>query len=236
MSQPRLFSLTAILILISCVFSGARAQMQDRVELKTKLEALREQIAAKEKVFLAPSAQDLAAFEEFLRQPDTGMIRIMPSEKYDRNLFTRGGGAFYSFNRLTHDYTYGADILLTQGTLRAGLAGANFGFLVLLGDVPIEAVTVEHPGVRFLDTFKAPSAEPEAREQYRRAGTGFEAEGFAYRSSLPATVNRTYVVRSVNYDLSDLLIALRVTRQDSDGSLILAWKILERFPVPQLAR
>lgn len=235
MFRAKFFPSVAILILMSCAFSGARAQMQDRPKLKAKIESLRDQIGAKEKVFLAPSAEDLNSFQGFLRQPDTGMTRLMPSEKYDGSLLTRGGGAFYSFNRLTHDYSYGADILFEQGILRAGLAGANFGFLVQLGDVPVEAVTAELPGVRFLASFKAPSAEADAREQYRRAGTGFEADGFAYRSSLPATANRTYAVRSVNYGLSDLLIAFRVTRQDTDGSLILAWRILERFPVPQLA-
>ena len=236
MSHSKLFSPVTILALMSCVFAGASAQAQDRAKLQMKIESLRDQINAKEKVFLAPSAEDMAAFEGFLRQRDTGMTRLMPREKYDKNLLTRGGGAFYSFNQITHDYGSGADILLEQSTLHSGFSGASFSFLALLGDVPVDSVTAEGPGVRFLAAFKTPSAEPDAREQQRRTGAGFEADGFTYRSSLPATVNKTYAVRSVNYDFSDLLVVFRVARQDSDGSLILAWKILARFPVPQLAR
>ena len=207
MFHSKLFSSAAILVLICCVFSGARAQTQDRAGLQAKLESLRERLGAEEKAFLAPSSEDLATYQEFLRQPDTGMTRLMPREKYDKNMLTRGGGAFYSFNRLTHDYGKGSDILLEQGSLRAGFAGADFAFLGLLGDLPIEAVTEELPGVRYLASFKTPSAEPDAREQQRRTAVGFEAEGFAYRSFLPASLNKTYIVRSVSYSWSDLLVA-----------------------------
>jgi hypothetical protein len=215
---------------------GASAQLQDRTELQAKMESLRAQIQAKEKVFLAPSAEDLAAFAGFLRQPDTGMARLMPRETYDGNLLIRGGGAYYSFARLTNEYGFGSDIGLEQGQLRVGFAGADFGFLTSLGDLAINSVTAEHPGVSLLAEFKTPSAEAEAREQYRRAGAGFEADGFTYRSFLPASLNTTYALRSVDYGASDLLVAFRVTRQDADGSLTLVWTILKRFPVPQLAQ
>jgi len=236
MFKSRLFFSAVILIPISCAFSIAGIQKQDRAGLQVKLASQRDRLVEMEKVFLAPSAEDLSSLTEFLLQPNTGVTRLMPQEKYDQHLFTRGAGAFYSFSGLTHDYGKGADILLEQGAFRVGFAGANFAFLGLLGDLPLDAITVEHAGVRFLAAFKTPSLEPDAREQQRRTSAGFEAEGFAYRNTLPATVNRTYAVRSVNYGWSDLLIAFRVTRQDGDGSLILAWKILERFPVPQLAR
>jgi hypothetical protein len=200
------------------------------------MESLRAQIQAKEKVFLSPSAEDLAVFVGFLREPDTGMVRLMPRETYDGKLLIRGGGAYYSFARLTNEYGYGSDIGLEQGQLRVGFAGADFGFLTSLGDLPIDSVTVEHPGVRFLAEFKTPSAEPDARDQYRRAGAGFEVNGFTYRSFLPASLNGTYALRSVDYGVSDLLVAFRVTRQDADGSLTLVWTILKRFPIPQLAQ
>lgn len=204
--------------------------------MRAKMESLRAKIQVKEKVLLAASAEDLAAFAQFLREPDTGMARLMPREKYDGKLLTRGGGAYYSFARLTNEFGAGSDIGLEQGHLRVGFVGADFGFLTSLGDVAIDSVTAVQPGVSLLAEFKTPSAEPDAREQYRRAGTGFEADGFTYRSFLPPTVNTTYAVRSVNYLASDLLVVFRVTRQDADGSLILVWKILKTFPVPQLAQ
>lgn len=55
------------------------------------------------------------------------------------------------------------------------------------------------------------------------------------RSSLPARVNDTYLLRSISYSESDTLVAFRVVRQDEDGSLIIAWKLLKQYPPPDLA-
>lgn len=234
MQRSTWFASFLVPILVFGASIEAKAQLQDRSNLQSKMESLHTQIQAKEKVFLAPSAEDLATFGEFLRQPDTGIARLMPRETYDGKLLIRGGGAYYSFARMTNETGFGSEIGLEQGQLRVGFAGADFGFLTSLGDVAIESVTAEQRGVSLLAEFKTPSAEPDAREQQRRSGTGFEADGFTYRNVLPANLNTTYAVRAINYRLSDLLVVFRITRQDSDGSLILVWKILKRFPVPQL--
>ena len=231
------FLLLSLIAISSFCFAGApkaAAQMPDRAELLLKIESLRDQLKMKEAKFLAPSAEDLAAYSEFLKQPDTGMARLLPREKYYQSLLIRGGGAYYSFAKLTNEYGYGSDIELQQGKLQVGFAGADFGFLTSLGDVPIDAVIADQMGVRFLLSFSTPSLEPGARAEQRRASEGFLADGFAYRNSLGASLNTTYALRSINYRISDVLVAFRVTRQDTDGSLILVWKVLRKFPVPQL--
>jgi hypothetical protein len=58
----------------------------------------------------------------------------------------------------------------------------------------------------------------------------------SYTRRLPAEIGATYILRSISYDRSDLLAALKVVRQDTDGSLIIAWKLLKKFPKPELAR
>ena len=231
------FLLVSLLVLLCLIVAGApdaAAQSKDRAGLLVKLDSLRDQEQKKEANFLAATAEDLAAYSEFLKQPDTGMARLMPREKYDGTLLIRGGGAYYSFTRLTNEYGYGDDIELQQGKLQVGFAGADFGFLTSLGDVPIESITADDPGIHFLAAFNTPSAEAEARAQNRKSGEGFIVEGFTYRNFLPMTSNTTYGLRSINYGDSDVLVALRVTRQDTDGSVVLAWKVLRRFPVPQL--
>ena len=232
------FLLVSLIVISAFALAGApkaAAQSPDRVEILLKIESLRGQLQTKESRFLAPSADDLAAFSEFLKQPDTGMARLMPREKYDGNLLTVGGGAFYSFARLTNEYGFGSDIELEQGKLRVGFAGADFGFLAALGDIPIDSLSADQMGVQYLLSFNTPVLEPGARAEQRRAGEGFQVDGVAYRSFLDAGVNTTYALRSINYRVSDLLVVFRVTRQDTDGSLILVWKILRKFPAPQLA-
>lgn len=219
--------------LLICV--NVVAQSQDRAKVEKEIEALREQLKQKEEEFLAPSAEDRAQFAEFLLQPDAGLARILPREKYREKLTLREGGAYYSFTRLSNSYDRDPQIGLERETLHTGFVGADFGFLASLGDIPIETVGLDHKGVQYLATFMAPSIEPEAREQQRR-GAGFTTAGFVYKSSLPTIAGRTYIVRSIGYDRFDVLVAFRVVRQDQDGSLVLVWKKLKEFPTPFLER
>jgi hypothetical protein len=234
MFKPKLFSSLLLLSAIFCLAIGAAPQSQDRAKLEKKIESMMEKLREREKEFLAPSSEDQQGYAGFLRQPDTGLTRLLPREKYDGKLLTRGGGAYYSFPRLTHEYSLGSDITLEQNQFGVGFAGADFGFLTKLGDVSLDTISLEHPGVQFLSMFVPPSKEGEAREQYRRGHPGFEQGGFMYASRIPAAANVTYALRSICYRDSDILVAFRVIRQDSDGSMVLLWKILKRFPTPEL--
>jgi len=213
-----------------------QAQVANRSDIQARIESLRAELQQKENVFLAPAPEDVQAFAAFLSQPETGMTRLMPRETYDKNLLTRGGGAFFSFGRLTHEYGRGSNLALQQNLFSAGFAGADFGFLTSLGDTPIGDLAASHPAVAYLAGIVAPDNEPEARLMQLRAATGVEQDGFSYKNAVPASPNTTYVLRSVSYDESDLLLAFRVTRRDQDGSMLILWKILSRFAKPKLAR
>jgi hypothetical protein len=226
-----LFSLTLLFAPQVC------AQVDARAQAAADIESLRAQIKAKEAALLAPSKEDRRTYAEFLSQPDTGLVRLLPREKWDGKLSTRGGGAYYSFTRLRHDYDYGTNIGFEQGTLSARLAGASFGFMANLGDAPLEMVTAETEAVQFMASYKTPSFEPDARKsQMQFAGAGHEAGGVAYRDTVPVTVGSTYALRSVEYNNSDVLVVFRVLRKDSDGSITLLWKMLEKYPKPELRR
>ncbi|MEW6130780.1 MAG: hypothetical protein AB1757_27370 [Acidobacteriota bacterium] len=223
-------------ILVLAFGLSTAAIAQDRAKLEQEIEALKQQIREKEREFLEPAKEDKAAFAEFLAQSDRGMFRLMPREKYRDKLLIREGGAYYSFTRLVHEYGNGSDISLEQGRLQAGFLGAGFGFITMIGDVPLDEITLTHPAVEFLANFNAPTAEPQAREQQHISGTGIAVQGFNYSRYVGARVNRTYVLRSIDYHQSDVLVAFRVIRQDADGSLTIIWKMLKDFPTPILER
>ena len=95
--------------LISLISIDGVAQSQDRAQIEKEIEVLREQLRQKEEQlgqkeleFLAPSPEDRAQFAEFLLQPDTGLARLLPREKYREKLNIREGGAYFSFTRLSH--------------------------------------------------------------------------------------------------------------------------------------
>jgi hypothetical protein len=223
-----------LFLLLAVLPGNAPAQTAGRRETARKIESLREEIKLLEAELLAPPRADREKFAEFLAQPDTGLIRLLPREKWDYKLSIRGGGAYYYFAGRTHEYGRGSDISLEQGMFGVGFAGADFGFITQLGDTLLEQVTGEAEAVRFLSTFAAPTAEPKAREQHRRSGAGFQVGELTYKSRLPALAGSTYLLRSINYGSSDVLVAFRVVRQDEDGSMVLLWKTLHKFSKPQL--
>lgn len=195
------------------------------------------------KGLLAPSAADRLENEAFLKQPDTGLIKLLPRELFDsstyrtkKRLNVRGGGAYYSFFYLTHDYGYGSDLELYNDQFTVGLAGMDYGMMVNLGDVPLGALSAVDSRAAFLATYRSALHEPEARCEFKRFREGVVVGEMLYKRSLPVQVNSTYLLRSINYGRSDVLIGFRVARQEPDGSVIIAWKKLKEWKRPGTGR
>jgi len=233
-------ALTAALLISTFLMlsASALAQSESRAETLKQIEAKRAELASLEKRFLAPSEEDHALYAEFLAHADTGMIRLLPRETFDRDdkMTVRGGGAYYSFVLLTHAYGRGSDIELQQNRLSVGFAGYDYGLLVKAGNGPLDEVTFDHPSVGILANYQIGATEAEARSEHRRIGAGVNIEGIDIRSNLPVEVNANYVLRSISYHDSDVLVALKVIRKDEDGSVTILWKLLKRFPKPEFAK
>jgi len=231
------FTLTVVL---ACLSVAAQTQTQSRDDVIREIEAKRAELAVLEKQVLAVADSDRQNFTAFLAQPQTGVIRLLPRELYDgngkRRLATSGGGAYYSFIRKTHEYGYGSDIELEQDQLSVGFAGADYGLLLNLGDVSLDQVVTDHGATRALLDYTPPMKESEVRAEYRKLWQGLELSGFTFKSRIPAVVSNTYLLRSVSPDRSDVVAAFRVVRKDTDGSLILLYKVLKTFPAPKMER
>jgi hypothetical protein len=239
----RIYVTTALLSILLLSSLTVFAQTQSRDDLLKQIEAKRAELNALEKDFLAPTEEDRNFNAEFLRTPGTGIFRLLPRETYDDNanrdrqrIVTRGGGAYYSFTRLTHEYGYGSDIELSQGQLTTGFAGLDYGLLTNIGDVPLENVSLETPAVNVFAAYNPPTEEPKIRLEQRRFQMGADVQGISANRTVPMKLNSTYVVRSLNYRESDVLVAFRVVRIDTDKSAIILWKLLKKFPAPQVAR
>lgn len=192
---------------------------------------------------LAPSWEDRVAHENFLKQSKTGLIRLLPREVYDWKTYhtpvrieLNGGGAYFSFFHRTHEYGYGSDLELDHNNFTVGFAGAAYGMIAELGDVPIESISATDPRFVFMSTYRPSPLEPEARAEFVKFRSGVTVDGFTYRRTTNAKAQNTYLVRSIDFRMSDLLVAFRVTRFDGDGSAIIAWKLLKSFPTPELKR
>jgi hypothetical protein len=189
-----------------------------------------------QKSLLKASPQDEASFAKFLGQSNTGLIRLLPREKYDYTVQMplKGGGAYYSFNKLSHEASPWSDIKFQDGRLHAGVNELTLGLLTTLNDVPLERLDSDNPAVKQISQLALPANYAEYQDHVLRRRSGFEAGGKTYRPELPAQLNTTYLLRSTIYNRADSVIAFRVIRRDADGGITLLWKILSKLPVKKL--
>lgn len=243
--MKRILSATLFVAVLGIIPINVFAQSESRDDLLKQIETKRAELADLEKQILEPSEEDRLAYSDFLQQPKTGIVRLLPREKYDvegykdvkPTITIRGGGAFYSFSRNSHDYNSGSpEILLGMGQFGIGFAGGDYGALTSLGDVPLEQITIEHPAARFLAEYSVPKQLTDARSEAQRFHQGVPLDGATYKSRVSAVVNSTYLLRSMNWDRSNVLVVFRVVRQDTDGSVIIVWKLLKNYERPKVAQ
>jgi hypothetical protein len=238
--MKKIVAVTTLSLTLALTCLSVAAQTESRDDVIKQIEAKRAELAVLEKKVLAVADSDREQFASFLTQPQTGIFRLLPRETYDgeakRALAIRGGGAYYSLTRKTHEYGYGSDIELAQEYLSVGFAGADYGLLLNLGDVPLEQVVNDHAATRALLDYTPPVKEADVRAEYRKLWPGIELSGFTFTKRVPAKVSNTYLLRSISFDTSDTLAVFRIVRKDTDGSLILVYKVLKTFPKPKMER
>lgn len=213
------------------------AQSQSRSDILKEIKAKRAEVDALEELYILPSEEDRLRYAEFLQLPDTGIIRLLPRERFDtirKSMQIRGGGAYYSFLRRTHEYGYGSDLSLERNLFQTGFAGFDYGMLTDIGDVAIENVMPDNKAVYALGSYRAAREEQVARNEYQKLGKGAEINGTHVCSRVPVNLNSTYLLRSINFLRSDVLVAFKVVRIDSDGSATIVWKIIKKFSAPKL--
>jgi hypothetical protein len=187
---------------------------------------------AEEKLLQVP--KDIkAAYPKLLKLRGTGIIKLLPRGRYEQVIRTRGGGAYYSFFLKTHEYGHGSDIELTSGSFKVGFAGADYGFFVDLGDIPIEDVPANATIPAQLDPEKVQAWDEAWNYRPPNDLARLRQEVRPSTSRAPAVAGVTYLLRSISPDRSDTLTAVRVVKVFEDGSVILLWRGLRSWLPPQ---
>jgi len=78
--MKRIFAASLLVAASSLIAFG---QTPSRAEVLNEMATKRAELAKLETQFLSPSAEDRAAYAEFLAQPNAGLIRLLPREKFD---------------------------------------------------------------------------------------------------------------------------------------------------------
>ncbi|HEX8131098.1 MAG TPA: hypothetical protein VF527_18510 [Pyrinomonadaceae bacterium] len=204
-------------------------------------------MTAEHKQRLYPSDAERASFAALLREDGTGLMRLLPftgcvvdprilnvsAACVDRVPPVWGGGSFYSFRSRKHHLAPYSDIALRDNLFNVGFMKHTLGLLTTMGDVPLEAVTLQSKAVRpFLKLVPAKTLA-ETGQQFIRSRAWLEVPEHAYGPTAPVRENTTYVLRSITFEpkrskSSDVLVAFRVTRRDADGAVTIAWKQLQK--------
>lgn len=218
------------LVLTAVFAASALSQELSREQKFQRIKDLNAQVNKLAEEWLQPDASDI---KEATRN-ELKAFRLMPREIVGRIITTpREGGSYYSFTTGSNDYQKIAQIGLEQKHLKTGFAGANYGLMADIGDVPLSNVTSETPEMTFLLRYRAPGNILDARKEQRNAGN-YKIDGLAFKDYIPAIVGHTYVLRAIFYGDADIAVALRIERIDSDGSIIIFWKKMGDFEKPTL--
>ena len=184
--------------------------------------------AAKE-IFSIPEQDMLNA-----KQQGFEVFKILPRGMFDfeKNEFsTRGGGAYYSFTNKSHSYNGTPQIQLEAEQFSVGFAGLDYGFITDLGEIPLSGISEQSREVEFSYNYKPPKFVSEIRdEQINRCL--YKPDCGLYKKYIPAVVGHTYILRAISFEESDALVAFNVQQKNSDGSLIIFWKLLKQFEKP----
>lgn len=218
-----------------------------------------------ESKLLTADKEDLKKYAQFMRQSNTGLTKLIIDRgcadytivlnvsaeclKYTMP----GAGSSFSFRtesyrvRRLSDLTYREDGFYSSGILAHGI-------IVNIGDIPLEQVTDQSNGLKFLKDFETASDYKKAEDIDGQIDDGIENNGFFYCRQVIAAENATYVLRSIAYrgsyyramqgfvydeldfdERRDMLVAFRIVRRDNE-SLTILWKILANQKSPAIKK
>lgn len=151
----------------------------------------------------APNPEDIAAYKDFLALPETGIVRLLPGydceSKYvvrvDGNCANSLPGA--SFHRFRKDSISG-DVVFLDGEIVAEGFFSN-SIMTGLGNIPLDKVSTETRGMKFLTDFQPDTDPAMVRAQYLQILKGLQIDEFVYANRLIAIPDMTYALRIIAY-------------------------------------
>ena len=211
---------------------------------------------------LAPAPDLLDKYALFLRQPDTGIIKlhadsscaentkVVPAKENCVPYSMPGAGTAYSFRVESHRIPRLADLILSKNVLKT-YADMQQGIMVSLGDVPLEEVTLQTRGLKYLVDFEPPSDVESLSKFGTELNAGIKADGFVYGFGVYVKKQVTFALRSIAYKgkvmrsvkginyneldfdkRKDIIVAFRVIDQEAGGNITLLWKMLSQKDSP----
>jgi len=171
---------------------------------------------------LSPPEEYRLKHAEFLKEKNTGLVRIFPDRGCDKGTVVtvqslercgqtvpiKGAGSLYSFrlNKLpyyldlstVHLYVGLSDIHFNDGKFVVGTKSI-LDIIGDIGNVDLANVTLKSDSLKFLKSFKPGKNIAEVVRQTQDLTKGVTDNGILYSTSATVELNRTYVLRSIAF-------------------------------------
>ncbi|MBX7173439.1 MAG: hypothetical protein K1X72_20895 [Pyrinomonadaceae bacterium] len=230
------------------------------------LDSLYRKPSKKESLLVAVDTDLLEKYAVFLQDSNTGLIKLLNSFDCAKNSQVLvasdnclnntmpGAGASYSFRYKNYRIPQLADISLVENSFKV-TGDWLHGIFVDVGDIALNLVDFKIAGMQYLSNFPPALEFQSAKETDYKLAAGIMNKGLIYKRQLPIRENTTYLLRSIAYrgevlktvegfvyneldydKRKDVIIAFRVVKQDLDGSVIIAWKLLSSKNSPKIEK
>ena len=217
----------------------------------------------KESELLAPGKEDFETYSQILRRSDTGLLKLIGDKGCAENTKVfdvsedclkysmPGAGSSYSFRAENYRIDSLADLTYINNSFQS-LGIMSHGILVDVGDVPLEQISLQTKGLKYLTDFQTATDFEEVKKNDRQFLEGIKKDGFVYSRALFAKENTTYVLRSIAYrgnsyrafqgyvydelafdSRKDMTVAFRIVRRDAE-SVTIIWKVLDSKKSPKI--
>ncbi|CAN5593503.1 hypothetical protein BH10ACI3_BH10ACI3_06290 [soil metagenome] len=212
--------------------------------------------------------RDIERYSSFLTGQNTGIVKLFPNFECVAEKVIRIDGDCTNFVPESSDFsfrtvTYTNHLYHDIGYERSGLVSDAFfsqGIFTTLGDVPIEKVDQNTPGVSFLLDFVPETKAETARRRLHAFDQGLTVGGARYSRNAEPDENMTYAMRVIAYKVGnslppitddstmleikfkslemdkrdDITVAFRIIRVGNDRGLTIVWKELDRKDAPKI--
>lgn len=227
-----------------------------------KINAISSKLSKEQSKLILPNPEDSTKYAAFLKKPNTGLIKLFPDlgclakgivrvDGICENSIASAALTSYSFRKKYH--LANSDISLKDNTFAAQNWFSN-GIITMLGDIPIESLSINSNGIKFLSDYKPANNNIEVLFKTKELSNGIQDGDFTYSNLITALENTTYAIRVIAYQGKikmpfrdgvgfnllendkrvDILVVFRVVRKESNGTLTLLWKELQRKDSPKI--
>ena len=214
--------------------------------MQSKIKPLYRNPTDEELKLLAPAPGDLDNFADFLREKNTGLIKLIADQGCNKGIDVLvstphcakysmpGAGSSYSFRHENYRLKHLGDLNFAGKSFKSSEAILNHGIMVNIGNIPIEEIDMQNKVVRILAGFEPVKDFEKAAAFAAMLEKGVEDNGFVYGSNLRVKENSTYLMRSIAYNGESYRVVDEVEYNEFDfdkrKDIIVAFRVVRFNP------